>query len=295
MSQTDLSIRFSRQDYYELSNKLALDYQQEPDLLRKNIIISQLYRIMLPMFKSWNVFDEDSRDDFEQEAYFWILRSVELWDSERGAYLSYMKFYVLKAWTAEAKRFTNENVYEKMDPLAYIEDDFPDYIWWTKVKGYLEPDEWWIFRLLFFEKRTLDQIADEVQINRTIIANKKKNIFNKIKTIVFKSRKSINVQKEDYFQDCWLTVDEFASKMRMSKNYVRNMTLRDSKGWIIDGKDIVREPAVRIHYRCEDGKLLFPRFRKKNSRKKIGMDNLLENPGKLQKVRDDAKARRSPH
>jgi len=279
MSVTDLSIRFSRQEYYEITNKLALDFKTATDLAQRNSIISQLYRLALPLFKSWNVFDREDMEDFEQTCYFYILRSMELWVPDRGTYLGYIKFYTLKAWNSEITKHDKDLKRTDAESRCGEEkkhevDEFPDYGFWSKIKSKLSPDDWYLFSLIFFENVGMDQISILTKTPKALLRNLKKHIFDKVKTEIYKSRTPITPTQSDFIKDYWYPVTEFSAKMCMTVNYVRDLIkTTPSTTWVIDKKDYIKKPMVRIHYRCEDGKLIYPRFRKRKIIKKLGGTN----------------------
>jgi len=279
MTVTDLSIRFSRQEYYEITNKLALEFQEATDLAQRNNVISSIYKLALPLFKSWNVFDREDAEDFEQTSYFYILRSLELWKPDKGSYLGYIKWYTLKAWTAEIARHDKDLNRTDAEIRCGEEkkhevDEFPDYRFWSKIKNKLAPDDWYLFCLIFFENTGMDEISILTKTPKALLTNRKKHIFDKIKTIIYKSRTPITPTQSDFIKDFWYPVSEFCVKMRMTKNYVRELVkTTPNTTWVIDNRDYIKKPVVRIHYRCEDGKLIFPRFRKRVIRKKLGGTN----------------------
>jgi len=279
MSVTDLSIRFSRQEYYEITNGLALEFKDATDLIQRNNIIANIYKLSLPLFKSWNVFDREDMEDFEQTSYFYILRSLELWVPDRGSYLGYIKFYTLKAWTSEITKHDKDLSRTDAETQCgeqkkHNVDEFPDYGFWSKIRNKLSPDDWYLFSLIFFENTGMDEISILTKTPKALLTNLKKRIFDKVKTIIYKSRTPITPTQSDFVKDYWYPVSEFCVKMRMTKNYVRELVkTTPNTSWVIDKRDYIKTPVVRIHYRCEDGKLIFPRFRKRVIRKKLGGAN----------------------
>src|SRR6267142_1258324 len=80
----------------EVNNKLSAQYKAESDPERRREIISILYRLNLPLFRKWKLFNFEDKRDYEQESFFFVSRALEKFQPGRGAFLHFLKQYYVK-------------------------------------------------------------------------------------------------------------------------------------------------------------------------------------------------------
>lgn len=276
-------IKISERKYIDMNNRLSREYVREKDPFKRRDIIGLLYKLDFPLFKSWNVFNQDDRDDFEQEAYFWIKRALESFDPDQGAFIHYLKrYFIRKAWRSEGRKHSMEirasqllgteeaNSSPELSTPG-IREVIKDHILWKRIQEELTDQEWKILKGILFENHTNRTLSEKLGLGEQRIWALRKSAIHKIIRILntdsHKKPDETEKYKELVEEDGnikWLKTTEFARKMSFSYDHVRKLIDKTRRCvWYIDPRDIIRKPVPRIRYLCLDGGLVYPRFLRK--------------------------------
>ena len=137
-------LEIGRKEFLSTNDRLSAQWHGEEDPGRRRAIVSILYDLDKSMFKTWRVFGEENRKDYEQEAYFWLTRALETFKPGKGSFISWLKFYILKAQeeVAQAGRRTASHVGVEQVPETGSEERAPDALFWKRAKGQCTDEEW---------------------------------------------------------------------------------------------------------------------------------------------------------
>jgi hypothetical protein len=261
-----------REEFIKLNNRLSRQYKEEPNHIKRQAIIKNLYQLNIPLFKSWRVFNREDREDFEQETFFWIERALETFNFRMGAFVNWLKtYYVRKANAEQQKKAKEEGKLQALAGTEEAKNQELDSLFWKKVEELCDEEEWKILTGVFFEKKTHDMLSDEIGKSATYIGKKKSSVFQRIKDMRIKESLKENQNGEFFKKDLWITTLEFSEKMSYTLQYVKKLVSpKPVANYYIDRRDIARTPRVRIHYVTDsEGKLVCPRYCRKVKTGKI--------------------------
>jgi len=160
---------------------LARKWKNNPSQRAK--IGGRLFEINRKIFENQKLFDEHSRQDFMQEAYCYMIQSLESYESNLGSFHYWLMYYVnhLGKYYNRVYKW-DKSIYLKDDPPQYITPNNTDFFFWANIRRSINKYEWIIFRESIFNGLTRRQIAKKIGWHEKTVQKKFKKIIEKIRT-----------------------------------------------------------------------------------------------------------------
>lgn len=257
----------------EANNRFSVLYRTERSPERRRDIIALLYQINLPLFKKWEIYDFSQKQDYSQEAFFFIARALEKFDPARGHFLAFLKKYFVE----EAKRqYLNaqakqQNIRDAVDaaPLPALQEEMADTLFWQEAQQLLGEDTWDIVHGCLFGGKTPTDVARERGHPIRTVNYKYNRALEVLRTHIAKRSLRAGAIPETLGEGDWLGFKKFARVMDITPRYLKDWMNPHRPASVcptyIDPRDIQRIQGVRFRYlfTAERG-LVFPRqIRKK--------------------------------
>jgi DNA-directed RNA polymerase specialized sigma24 family protein len=209
----------------EVNNRLSSQYKTEPSPEKRRELIAILYRLNLPLFRKWKLFNFDEKEDYEQEAFFWISRALDTFDPQKGAFLAWLKrYYVAESQRqyleSKAKR---QKVQEAAQALPSIDPQEPlDTLFWEEAKALLGPD-WPVVRAVLFESQSITDLAKAQGISRTTLDSHYRRGLDTLRAHLVKRAVKPSTLQESPGEGEWVGPKKFCRIMDISAPYLKDL------------------------------------------------------------------------
>lgn len=154
----------SQDRFVYLNTKLSVLYYKSSNLKQKRQILDLLYKLDLPMFKVWKLWQSEDRQDFEQDAFIYLHRALETFNPSKGAFVSWLKLYILTAHSEYASSKppkTDSVIPDSVDTDPTAADS--DALLWRRVRAVLTAEEWQLVTLRVLGGMTVADVSASLQ------------------------------------------------------------------------------------------------------------------------------------
>lgn len=209
----------------EVNNRLSAQYKTEPSPEKRREIIAILYRLNLPLFRKWKIFNFDEKEDYEQEAFFWIARALDTFDPQKGAFLAWLKRYYVQESRRQhiEARARLQKSKEAAQSLPEEEaEESPDSLFWAEAETLVGKD-WPILRAVLFDGRTLSDIARARNLPRQTTVNYYHRGLDTLRTHLVKRAAKPSTLQETPGEGEWVGLKKFCRIMDISAYYLKRM------------------------------------------------------------------------
>lgn len=252
----------------ETNNRLSARYKAETDAEKRREIIDILYQINIPLFKKWQIFNYDEKEDYSQEAYFFIARALEKYDPSRGAFLFTLKQYYVKEsqrqyLKGQAKQ-TNIREAVSAQGERVTEEDASDSLFWQEARQLIGEEAWEIVGPCLFDGLTPTDVARALHRPQRTINYKYNRALEDLK--IHLARKSIRSARipETIGEGEWLGSKKFCRILDITPRYLKDWLNPNRPISVcptyLDPRDVAHVQGIRVRYLFtpRDG-LVFPR------------------------------------
>ena len=264
------------------------------DAAERRRIQAFLFELNLPLFQSWNIFDPDDRQDFEQQAYFHFDRALRTFKPGSGAFVAWLKrWYVKKAWTEKSEEISRDTdiLAASAAPGSHIEpiaDETVDRIYRRRIAGITEstapsvaPDpidpifgarlrkllthqQYRILDLRVFQAQRMEDVAAAVGLSVTTTAARLAEALQAAKVEMARGSGAARTPEAPTDGSRFLTRPAFAHLFQLTMAYLKvvlnpGLTQRHSP-YFIDPRDTVPLQGGRIRYLESPAGLVYPRL-----------------------------------
>lgn len=208
-----------------VNNALSTQYKTEANPEKRREIISILYKLNLPLFKKWRLFNFEEKEDYEQEAFFWIARALDTFDPAKGAFLAWLKSYYVRESQRQYMAAQSKRQRAQEAALAQPEDPPPeptDTLFWTEAEAILGED-WSIVRAVLFESKTMVDIAKIRGVPRKTADNQYRRGLDTLRIHLAKRAVKASTLQESPGEGEWVGFKKFCRIMTISPNYLQNL------------------------------------------------------------------------
>lgn len=157
----------------EVNNRLSAQYKTEPSQEKRRELIAILYRLNLPLFRRWKLFNFKEKEDYEQEAFFWISRALDTFQPDKGAFIAWLKSYYIKE--SQRQYLNSQTRHQKaQDAAQALPEEDPtepqDHLFWAEAKSLVGPD-WPLLQGVLFDGKSLSDLARAHRLPRQTAVN----------------------------------------------------------------------------------------------------------------------------
>jgi DNA-directed RNA polymerase specialized sigma24 family protein len=205
----------------EVNNRLSLQYKTEQDPEKRREIIAILYRLDLPVFKRWKLFNFDEKEDYEQEAYFWIARALDTFDPQKGAFLAWLKSYYVRESQRQylEKKAKRQKAQEAAQALPEEDPDEPlDTLFWQEAKA-LVGEDWAIVQPVLFDSQSITDVAKALSLPRKTADNRYRRALDTLRVHLAKRAVKPSTSSEVPGEGEWVGINKFCRIMDLSRRY----------------------------------------------------------------------------
>jgi hypothetical protein len=272
-------VDISRKDFIAVNNKLSTQYHEERDPERKRKIVALLYDLDKKMFKDWRVYGEENKKDYGQEAYFWIIAALETFKPGAGSFISWLKWYILKA-QEEVKKAGNKAALTgpEVELTAPIEPP-DDSIYWKRIKSKCNSSEWILLSHQILQGYTLTEAAESAKLTLDQAKGRYSALLKRLKTEIAipvqhgPQNKIQPLSAENSNGSKWLQKKELCEKLNITPAYLKDLLNKKrpmaQAPYYIDPRDILDIGRIR-YLETEAGGLIYPRILRKKKAPKPG-------------------------
>lgn len=251
--------------FFAKNDDLAKRYPSASESAQRNIL-GELYKLDLHLFQAWRVLGDD-REDYKQSAALWLSRALETYKPGKGPFVHWLRFYVQKTFTAHIKDYkASISLSEaKEDQAASELEEVPDPVFWRNLKTQSSPHEWDLIERRFLKGQDIQEIAKDLGTYPEKVRLPIRQALERFKASTIKPNKTGgNFTELDESGARWIKRTELASLLNLSPHQIACMTAphipRHYARQMIDPRDIIRVPAIRIRFLMTDKGLTYPRF-----------------------------------
>lgn len=292
-----LKIPVAIPNFIEQNQELSKLYVNEKNQERRGEIAHRIYELDLPLFKEWDLIPRDSREDYRQDAFLWIVMALETYEPEKGSFIYWLRKHIARAreqiksqgrsWYCatckhplpsysmaryhQAKGHeVDSNFLESYDPERdeqIVKDDeqeaLESSINLKRLKALMTKDRWNMVELKVIRGMTTKQVAAAIGVSETTAEKRLDDIVNTLAAgVVAKSQENKDHILGDGSE--WLSRRQICARMNIKKSYLQLMLSdvprRECK-FKIDRRDYSPISGGRIRYKeSKDGGIVFPRI-----------------------------------
>lgn len=270
------TLEIPRADFLAANDRLSAQYHSEPDPAKRRQIVGTLYDLDKRLFRDWRVFGEENRRDYEQEAFLWLSRALETFKPGKGAFVYWLKFYILKAQeeVAQAGRETATQSGSLPDTVASPSEPPPDTQFWNRIKRQCTEQDWAIISARMFGQATAAEAAEQAGLTIDQAKSRYSALLQKIRLDIgttnlhapTKNKSVIPIENDDGSR--WVDKKYLIEKLSLTPAYIKDLLNEDRPievcPWTIDSRDYLPIRGGRIRYlETHDRGLVYPRFPRK--------------------------------
>lgn len=224
----------------EVNNKLSAQYKAEADPERRREIISILYRLNLPLFRKWKIFNFEDKRDYEQEAFFFVSRALEKFQPGRGAFLHFLKQYYVKESQRQYSlgKAKLRNISESIENAGFgaasgldgerdvrwkTDEEGSDALFWRDASALLGEDTWEIVHGCIFGGMTPTDIARQRQQPQRTVNYKYNRGLETLRTLIAKRMLKAGPAGEKLGEGEWVGPKKFCRILEISPNYLKDL------------------------------------------------------------------------
>lgn len=262
---------FTTPAFFEKNNDLAKRYKAASPSARQNILL-ELYRLDLKLFQGWRILGEDDRSDYQQEAYLWLVRSLESYQPNKGPFVNWLRGYIQNTFRHHVKTHRKRKTTDDLDEVSDTGTETAhDPLFWKSIKSRVSPQDWEFIRLRFHEGRTITEIARLKGTYAEKVRAPLQRAINLIKAQSLSNPNEHNAKDKptsdlDLTATVWLSPLELSQRLGFTqKEWGHFASTGLSKAFTpvqIDPRDILRlsRKRLRIRFLETDKGLIYPRF-----------------------------------
>ena len=278
------------------NNDLSKRYHEEKDLARRREIAAFLFDLDKPLFQSWDIFDPDDRQDYEQEAFLHFITALQRHDPSRGAFVDTLKrFYQRTAKsaafdTARKQQEIRKAAGDEVDPPAAPKDqegdqeariaaiqefatnqdygqendaDTPvlDPLTEKRLRKSLTPEQYRVFDLRINQGLPRDQVADIAGLSEAVVRKRLQEAIGAANIAINKVTTRVPELPDG---SRWITKDAFCHLFGISRAYLKTILNPSASpqrsAHYIDPRDTTALQGTRIRYLEREDGLHFPRL-----------------------------------
>ncbi len=252
-------------EFFATNDDLARRYKEASPSAKQNII-AQLYKLDIPLFQAWRILGDD-RDDYKQEAYFWLERCLTTYKPDKGPFVNWLRWYVRKTFEDHLDKNPATPTSELTEQTSSQEPQEPiDSLFWNHAKQIVTPEQWDLIQLRFHHGLSIEEIARQKKTYAAKIRAPLHDALTKIKASSFSNQhdSTKKISTLDQTESRWLKKKDLAERLAIPLLHLKNLLdqNRDPHAcpYFIHPADILRIPSVRIRFLETQNALVYPRF-----------------------------------
>lgn len=263
---------YTTPEFFAKNNDLAQRYKTASPSARQNILL-ELYKLDLKLFQGWRVLGLDDRNDYQQEAYLWLGRSLETYQPDKGPFVAWLRLYIQNTFRHHVRGHKRKSVSDA-DPDEVSDtgtETAHDPLFWKSIKSRVSPQDWEFIRLRFHEGRSITEIAKLKGTYAEKVRAPLQRAINLIKAASLSNPNEPNTKAKpvsdlDVTATVWLSPLELSQRLGFTqKEWGHFASTGLSKAFTpvqIDPRDILRlsRKRLRIRFLETDKGLIYPRF-----------------------------------
>lgn len=264
-------VSISLDKFIDINNTLSCEYKTEQNFEARQKKAATLFNLDKKLFKSWRIFDDDDREDYEQEAWFFFVKALNKYDPARGSFVHYLRWYVQKLraeFLTKPERPTSlDSVDVDGEILASGETESAeafDPIMLTHVKAALTPRQYAIIELRIFKGLPLEEVAIRLGSTTKTIRVHLRRAMDLLRIMDARKSSASPIDKANPADGEWIPKEKLAKLLAVKKDYLAMlMTERlDPRRcpYFIDPLDILPINGGRVRYKCTSRGLEYPRI-----------------------------------
>lgn len=261
------SSKLTTPEFFASNDDLARRYQTASPTAKQNII-AELYKLDISLFQAWRVLGDD-RDDYKQEAYFWLERCLTTYKADKGPFVNWLRFYIQKTFEAhlsQAKRVKSTYEAAEQDNDTKEDQEPLDNLFWIKAKEVVTEEQWDLIHLRFHQGLGIEEIAKLKKTYPAKVRAPLNEALTKIKESSLSNHNAShkNISVIDPTESRWLKKKDLCERLGLEPQNLKALLNQNLDPhycpFIIHPGDILRTPSVRIRFLETKESLVYPRF-----------------------------------
>lgn len=263
-------VDISKKDFIAVNNRLSVQYKEEQDPEKRRKILAVLYDLDKGLFKEWRVYGEENRKDYGQEAYFWIIAALETFKPGAGSFISWLKWYVLKAQNQVKEAGQRAALQgEQVEIIAPVEECL-DSFHWKRVKAKCSPSEWVLLTSRVLYGFTLPEAAEKAGLTIDQASDRYTNLLKKLRIELSNQHDPQGIkpvkQPENEDGSKWLKKNQLCQRLQITPAYLKDLLNKKrpvkQAPYYIDPRDVLEIGRIR-YLETSAGGLIYPRILRK--------------------------------
>ena len=270
------TLEIGRKEFLAANDRLSVQWHQESDPGRRREIVRVLFDLDLRLFRAWRVFGNDNRADYEQEAFLWLTRALETFKPGKGAFVAWLKFYILKAQeeVSQAGRRTAANAPAPSDEIEAPTEEGPDHQFWCQVRSKCTDEEWILLSARLLEGLSAVDAAAKADMHPDRAKKLYSAILQRVRIDIASrhlhdATKNISGNSPVFTDEpIWVQKNWLRKRLDLTAENLKDLLNQDRPievtPWFIDPLDVAPIMGGRIRYwETRDRGLVHPKFLRK--------------------------------
>jgi len=262
VTQAKEFISIPRADFLASNDRLSKQYHKSQDPAERREIVAILYNLDIGLFRAWRVFGEENRRDYQQEAFLWLTRALETFKPGKGAFIPWLKYYILKAQAevseAGKKTLVTDSTNTEIDSPIVQSEGSLDTQFWAKARKLCTDDEWAILEGRMLLGLPVAEAKARAGLSREKASSLYANVLQRIRIEIATQNLHDTTKKESSNspiftpEPTWVGKKWLQARLQITDDYLKNLLDPNRPAsvcpFLIDPIDVLAISGTRIRY-----------------------------------------------